>query len=138
MQASKDFDYQALYGDIHNHCNISYAHGSLDDAIKNAALRLDFASITGHASWPDMDEHAQEFSISFNSTNVVSPSYIKTGTTILRGYLKQKRRIRSFYFQATRFIRMSIYTIVGLKPSTKMILADSPSRTSTKNFQREP
>ena len=57
MKNTTGFDYQALYGDIHNHCNISYAHGSLDDAIKNAALRLDFASITGHASWPDMDEH---------------------------------------------------------------------------------
>ena len=57
MQKINNFAYQALYGDIHNHCNISYAHGSLGDAIKNAALRLDFASITGHASWPDMDEH---------------------------------------------------------------------------------
>ena len=57
MQKIDNFAYQALYGDIHNHCNISYAHGSLDDAIKNASLRLDFVSITGHASWPDMDEH---------------------------------------------------------------------------------
>ena len=41
-------------GDIHNHCDISYGHGSLEDAYANAALQLDFASVTGHASWHDM------------------------------------------------------------------------------------
>lgn len=44
----------ALFGDLHNHCNISYGHGDLDSALANAALRLDFVSITGHAAWPDM------------------------------------------------------------------------------------
>jgi hypothetical protein len=47
---------RAYFGDIHNHCNISYAHGSLADAIANARQRLDFCSITGHAHWPDMPE----------------------------------------------------------------------------------
>lgn len=45
-----------LYGDMHNHCGISYGHGSLDDAISNAKEQLDFVSITGHAHWPDMPE----------------------------------------------------------------------------------
>lgn len=45
-----------LVGDLHNHCGISYGHGSLDDALRNAAERLDFVSVTGHASWPDMPE----------------------------------------------------------------------------------
>ena len=44
------------YGDLHNHCNVSYAHGSLEDALKNAREQLDFASVTGHAHWPDMPE----------------------------------------------------------------------------------
>ncbi len=43
-----------LYGDIHNHCNISYGHGSLAGALENARRQLDFVSITGHAYWPDM------------------------------------------------------------------------------------
>lgn len=43
-----------LYGDIHNHCGISYGHGSLTDALANACQRLDFVSITGHAHWSDM------------------------------------------------------------------------------------
>lgn len=47
-------DYQVLYGDLHNHCGISYGHGSIVDAINNAKEQLDFCSITGHALWPDM------------------------------------------------------------------------------------
>ena len=45
---------RVLLGDLHNHCNISYAHGSLQDALANARLQLDFASVTGHAAWPDI------------------------------------------------------------------------------------
>lgn len=43
-----------LYGDIHNHCGISYGHGAIEDAYANARERLDFFSVTGHAFWPDM------------------------------------------------------------------------------------
>ncbi len=45
---------KAYYGDIHNHCGISYGLGELEDALKNARERLDFCSVTGHAAWPDM------------------------------------------------------------------------------------
>lgn len=45
-----------LYGDMHNHCGISYGHGSLEDALSNAREQLDFVSITGHAHWPDMPD----------------------------------------------------------------------------------
>ncbi len=44
------------FGDLHNHCDISYGRGSLDEAWANARLQLDFASVTGHAWWPDMPE----------------------------------------------------------------------------------
>lgn len=47
---------KVYFGDIHNHCNISYAHGDLSDAIENAKQRLDFCSITGHAHWTDIPE----------------------------------------------------------------------------------
>ncbi|MAU19756.1 MAG: hypothetical protein CMH13_04405 [Martelella sp.] len=45
---------QPLFGDIHNHCALSYGHGRLEDALARAALQLDFVSVTGHAAWPDM------------------------------------------------------------------------------------
>lgn len=44
----------AFAGDLHNHCGISYGHGTIEDAFQNARLQLDFASVTGHASWHDM------------------------------------------------------------------------------------
>lgn len=49
--------YQALdlyFGDLHNHCDLSYGHGSVADAFRNARLQLDFASVTVHAAWPDI------------------------------------------------------------------------------------
>jgi hypothetical protein len=49
--------YQGLkpyFGDLHNHCGISYGHGSLNEALLNARQQLDFCSVTGHAFWPDM------------------------------------------------------------------------------------
>ena len=45
-----------LFGDLHNHCGLSYGYGSLEDALRNAREQLDFCSITGHAHWPDMPE----------------------------------------------------------------------------------
>lgn len=45
---------ESYVGDIHNHCGISYGHGSIEDAYRNARLQLDFASVTGHAHWHDM------------------------------------------------------------------------------------
>jgi hypothetical protein len=44
------------WGDLHSHCSISYGTGSLERALRAAAGHLDFASITGHASWPDMPD----------------------------------------------------------------------------------
>ena len=43
-----------LWGDLHSHCNISYGWGSLSRALSVARQQLDFVSVTGHASWPDM------------------------------------------------------------------------------------
>lgn len=49
-------DYKCYFGDIHNHCDTSYAHGSLENALNNAMLQLDFVSVTGHSSWPDIPD----------------------------------------------------------------------------------
>lgn len=44
----------AYAGDLHNHCGISYGHGSIEEAFANARQQLDFASVTGHAHWHDI------------------------------------------------------------------------------------
>ena len=46
--------FQLYYGDMHSHCGLSYGRGSLADALHNARLQLDFASVTLHGHWDDM------------------------------------------------------------------------------------
>lgn len=48
------------FGDIHNHCGISYGYGSLKNALENARRHLDFVAVTGHAFWPDMPAVTKE------------------------------------------------------------------------------
>lgn len=46
--------YKLFWGDMHCHCGISYAKGSLVDAFEAAQeQRLDFCAIVGHSSWHD-------------------------------------------------------------------------------------
>jgi hypothetical protein len=45
---------KTYWGDIHNHCAVSYGHGVPERVLDNARQHLDFVSITGHAFWPDM------------------------------------------------------------------------------------
>ncbi len=59
MSSSIPGSYQGLkpyFGDIHNHCDLSYGQGPLEAAFQNARLQLDFASVTVHADWPDLPQ----------------------------------------------------------------------------------
>ena len=47
-------DLKIYWGDIHNHCNVTYGHGDLLDALAAAKEQLDFCSVTPHAMWPDI------------------------------------------------------------------------------------
>ena len=47
---------QVYWGDLHNHCDITYGYGSQANALARAADHLDFCAITGHAMWPDIYE----------------------------------------------------------------------------------
>ena len=42
------------WGDLHNHCNLTYGHGDMRDAFEAAKEQLDFVSVTPHAMWPDI------------------------------------------------------------------------------------
>lgn len=48
------------WGDLHNHCGISYGFGSLKNALNDARGHLDFCAVTGHAMWPDMYERNED------------------------------------------------------------------------------
>jgi hypothetical protein len=74
---------QLRFGDIHNHCGISYGHGSLEDALANAKQRLDFVSITGHAHWPDIPPDLRQVTVDyhlngFNRLKNVWPQMMET------------------------------------------------------------
>ena len=43
-----------FWGDLHSHCAISYGYGSIERAFAAARGHLDFATVTGHATWHDM------------------------------------------------------------------------------------
>ena len=47
-------DLKMYWGDLHNHCNITYGHGDMRDAFEAAREQLDFVSVTPHAMWPDI------------------------------------------------------------------------------------
>lgn len=51
---------QLYWGDLHNHCGISYGYGRLDHALRAAQGQLDFCAITGHGTWHDIHEWQPE------------------------------------------------------------------------------
>jgi hypothetical protein len=72
------------FGDIHNHCGLSYGHGTLNDALSNARLQLDFASVTVHAAWPDLptDDPALGYLVDYHREGFVRamqnwPAYLQ-------------------------------------------------------------
>lgn len=42
------------WGDLHNHCNLTYGHGDMRSAFEAAKQQLDFVSVTPHAMWEDI------------------------------------------------------------------------------------
>lgn len=48
------------FGDLHNHCGITYGYGSLENALDAARKQLDFCSVTPHAMWPDIPQITKE------------------------------------------------------------------------------
>lgn len=48
------------WGDLHNHCGITYGIGSLSNALDVAKRHLDFVSVTPHAFWPDIPERTPD------------------------------------------------------------------------------
>ncbi|RKX82097.1 MAG: hypothetical protein DRP57_10610 [Spirochaetes bacterium] len=98
--------YKCYFGDIHNHCNASYGHGDLEDALENAKLQLDFVSITGHSSWPDIPDTTPELE------SVID--YHK------RGFSKLEKRWANFvqliksYNRGGRFVAFPSYEVHSL------------------------
>ncbi|CAG7636349.1 DUF3604 domain-containing protein [Paenibacillus allorhizosphaerae] len=56
------------WGDLHNHCGISYGFGGLENALQAAKGQLDFCAIIGHASWYDIPARTEglEYLVDFH------------------------------------------------------------------------
>lgn len=70
------------WGDLHNHCAISYGSSTLKRALNNARAHLDFCTITGHAFWPDMpmDIKTQANALRWRCRAVANPAGHMGGT----------------------------------------------------------
>ncbi|MEF3304523.1 DUF3604 domain-containing protein [Paenibacillus sp. GYB003] len=77
------------WGDLHNHCGISYGFGGLENALLAAKGQLDFCAIIGHASWYDIPARTEglEYLVDFH----------KEGFAKLRGHWDRVREtVRRF------------------------------------------
>jgi len=136
---ANSFGLTSYYGDIHNHCNISYGHGSLEDALRRAKRQLDFVSVTGHASWPDMpvdDEsvaHIVDFHIKgFERLHRLWPKHFDT----LASY-EEPGRFAVYPGYEIHSFKYGDYTIVypDIEPS-ELLLADTPQQLKEKLTDR--
>jgi len=125
---AREHGYSAVFGDLHNHCDISYGHGGLGDALANAALRLDFVSITGHADWPDMDTHDPRIAhiVDFHQKGFAKlrtrwDSYLEEMASF-----EEKNGLVTYPGYEIHSNEHGDYTIVGRDHDLAMSLADSP------------
>ncbi|MCI5074537.1 hypothetical protein [Oricola sp.] len=121
---------QPLYGDIHNHCGLSYGHGRIEDALARAALQLDFVSITGHAAWPDMpiDEPSVAHIVDFHVKGFAKLARNWTGHFETLKSFEEEGRFAVFPGYEIHSCAHGDYTIVyaDLDPA-EIQFADSPA-----------
>jgi hypothetical protein len=109
----------AYYGDLHNHCDISYGHGSLEEAFLNAQEQLDFCSVTGHALWPDMPEP--------DGTIQTIVDFHREGFARLRERWSEVQRTTEAYNQEGEFITFLSFEIHGCADGDYTVLYEGDS-----------
>ncbi len=118
----------ALFGDLHNHCAISYGHGELNDALANAALRLDFVSITGHADWPDMDADDPRIAhiVDFHQKGFAKLRSLWDRHLDELAAFEARRGVITYPGYEIHSNEHGDYTIVGREHDLEVVLAASP------------
>lgn len=117
-----------FWGDIHNHCGITYGFGGLENALKRAKEHLDFCAVTGHAMWPDMPEKNSdtEFLISFHNTgfNKLKNNWEKIRNTINR--FNSDKDFVTFLSYEMHGSTLGDYHLVSPDSDIDLIYATSP------------
>lgn len=121
-------DQLSLYwGDLHNHCGISYGFGSLRNALEQAEKHLDFCCVTGHAMWPDM--------IPSNEETAFLVEYHKTGFAKLRAHWPEvleainranSEKLVTFQSYEMHSMQYGDYHIVSPDPDLPLIERNTP------------
>ncbi len=119
-----------FWGDIHNHCDITYGFGSLENALNRAKDHLDFCAITGHAMWPDMpDKNPEtEFLISFHKTGF---NKLKENWENVRNIINNfnsDREFVTFLSYEMHGSALGDYHLVSPDCDIDLIYADSPKK----------
>ena len=97
------------WGDLHNHCGITYGFGSLENAIQRARGRLDFCAFTGHAMWPDIYSKTPEteFLVNFHEVGFKKITGKRFATKLQKQILKSL-----LHFRAMNYIQESTGIII--------------------------
>ena len=87
-----------FWGDIHNHCNISYAVGSLHNALERAKQQLDFCYIIGHGFEPESDKNnnGEKRYNEINKMHASGARKLKKNWPKIQEYLKRYNKPNSF------------------------------------------
>ena len=130
---------QRYWGDLHNHCGISYGHGSLEAALQRAAGQLDFCSVTGHASWPDMptDRERYGYLIDFHvgGFEKLAAHWDKVLATFAAHH--RPGEFVTFPGFEVHSARYGDRTVVLKEPAGPLVTADSPTALSAALGDRE-
>lgn len=120
------------WGDIHNHCGITYGYGSLENALKAAQTQLDFCSVTPHAMWPDMPPECPETAYLLD--------YHRKGFARIAQNWEQVKNVVESANQDGRFVTLHSYEMhhcgwgdyhfVSPSPAMELIERSTPAETA--------
>lgn len=115
------------FGDLHNHCGITYGFGSLENAIARAKSQLDFAAFTGHAMWPDMYAKAPEteFVVNFHEVGFekLRQNWEKIRKTIAEANTKDFVTFQGYEIHSRQY---GDHHLVSIDDDLKLVYRDSP------------
>lgn len=115
------------WGDLHNHCGITYGFGTLENALKRAAAQLDFCCVTGHAMWPDMYEKTPEteFVVDFHNKGFqkLKDHWEEVRSTINQAQTKDFITFQSYEFHSSEY---GDYHLISKNPNLPLITRNSP------------
>ncbi len=125
-----------LWGDLHNHCGITYGLGGLDNAFRLARAQLDFASVTPHAFWPDLPERNPDtaFIIDFHQAGFAKIAANWAAYQAAVEAANKAGEFTSFFSFEMHSARWGDHTFVSPDPGMRIAMAPSPSEVAAANL----